>query len=321
MILRGFLVVLFIVVIATIFGGTSDTEESPREDARVQQNTQGIPSTALLVQPGQTIVGDQVGWIRIFREGATEPDQQFVAHEGAIHAIRPVGDGFATASSDGSIRIWDADGDAQNIHRLFDYHFNDAVVTQSRAVVVAADKGTVARIGSQNDWIQRLAHRKASFKLALSPDENQVASVGEDGFLRIWSVETGEELKAWKAHQGVSSVVAWQADDIITGGTVEDRARKTVDGEIRFWNVDGDLLRAPIRTSYAPITRMAISPDYIAILGESESVMVYDRQTGQHIETYRAQSGPVFSVAIDGHRIHVGIPGGGFQTWSVTNQP
>ena len=43
---------------------------------------------------------------------------------------------------------------------------------------------------------------------------------------------------------GLNTVVAWQ-EEIITGGTVENRPKKAIEGELRFF--DGNGLGEPIK--------------------------------------------------------------------------
>ena len=157
------------------------------------------------------------------------------------------------------MRFWSNDGRSKGIHRLFEYHFNDAVITADSAILVAADKGTVARVDEEGKWIQRLAHRKATFKLALSPDQSQVASVGEDGFLRIWSVSdgTGNHCMEGSSRTQYRCRMAGKRDHYWRYS--RKSPKKTVEGELRFWRLDGSELREPIKAPYVPITRMAVS--------------------------------------------------------------
>ncbi|MEM7247485.1 MAG: WD40 repeat domain-containing protein, partial [Acidobacteriota bacterium] len=73
-------------------------------------------------------------------------------------------------------------------------------------------------------------------KLAFSPDGRRLAAVSDDGFLRTWSVDEGQELLKLQAHAVQAHGLAWSPDGsrIATGGS---------DRVLRIWDaVTGDEL-------------------------------------------------------------------------------
>jgi WD40 repeat protein len=71
--------------------------------------------------------------------------------------------------------------------------------------------------------------------LAFNPDGSQVASVGHDGMLRVWDVESRE--LAWEqiAHESGAQAVTWGLND----GSIATAGR---DGQLKWWDAAGTLL-------------------------------------------------------------------------------
>ncbi len=69
--------------------------------------------------------------------------------------------------------------------------------------------------------------------MAFSPDGSFLATAGfgDDGNLRIWDVESGEEVANLEGHSGPVFAVAWSPDGagIVTGG---------VDNLVKIWDVE-----------------------------------------------------------------------------------
>jgi WD40 repeat protein/serine/threonine protein kinase len=124
----------------------------------------------------------------MFWDGSRHDELQLLdlvaaGHRQRINALAfsPQGDRVASASKDGTIRIWSA-GDGELLHTL-------------------------------------AGHTGAVFSLAFHPTKPVLASGGYDGNLRIWDLVTGAELTMRADLEGEVSAVAWSPDGGILATT------------------------------------------------------------------------------------------------------
>jgi WD40 repeat protein len=138
-------------------------------------------------------------------------------------------------------------------------------------------------------------HTRGVIQAAVSPDGKRLVSSSQDGTIRLWDLETQQELGQLVGHTAEANALAWSADGqrILTGsddGTVRlwdaatgrelcrchghrgrvwsvalsaDGRRALSGGEdhsVRVWDVDSGLLSS-VLTHKAGVRRVALSPD------------------------------------------------------------
>jgi WD40 repeat protein len=101
-------------------------------------------------------------------------------HEGGVYSVSwsPDGNRLATASNDGTVRVWDAGSGGQLL-----------------TITVIAE-------GS----------RSQVWNASWSPDGHWLASGSDDGTARIWDANTGKELLTLRGHSCAVTSVAWSPD-------------------------------------------------------------------------------------------------------------
>jgi WD40 repeat protein len=115
------------------------------------------------------------------------------------------------------------------------------------------------------------AHEGAVWSLAFSPEGRFLASVGDDGYLRIWGTDSGNKISGVKAHKGRIWSVDWSADNrfLVTAGR---------DKYIRVWDARDFHRLKSFSKSFNP--RCArISPDgrFLVIAGwKPDKVMLLE---------------------------------------------
>src|SRR5262249_7465291 len=113
--------------------------------------------------------------VRIFdADGVPEFQKVLVGHSDFVRAVRfsPNGQLIATASLDGTVRIWDLDGFEKLVYR---------------------------------------DHEDAVHDVAWYPDGTRLASASLDGTVRIWSPE-GRTIASLPDHEAPVNAVAWSPD-------------------------------------------------------------------------------------------------------------
>ena len=147
--------------------------------------------------------------------------------------------------------------------------------TQAR-VIAALDQA----MHGVNERNTLTGHQNLVANVSFSPDGKTLLSGSEDGNLKLWSTDSGVELRTIVGHQeGITSV-----DFSPDGKTV---ASSSWDDTIKVWNVDTG---EEIRTLYGHedyVTHASFSPDGKTIASSSldGTIKVWNVDTGEEIRT------------------------------------
>ncbi|MHC4955643.1 MAG: WD40 repeat domain-containing protein [Planctomycetota bacterium] len=105
-----------------------------------------------------------------------------------------------------------------------------------RSAAAMKRKVSVVDLASGNVWTVFDGHGDAAFwsqqgasALAFSPEGDKIATGGMQGYVRIWTSDSGRERLAFRAHEGRVSAVGWSADGnwLATSGA---------DGRVCIWD-------------------------------------------------------------------------------------
>jgi WD40 repeat protein len=249
-----------------------------------------------------------------------------------IVAFSPDGRLLATASLDGTVRLWNV-ATRQQI-RVLSGH------TGSVWSLAFNPQGTLlASGGSQDDNTIRLwnvatgqqvgvlnGHTDGVLSVAFSPDGKTLASGGGDRTVRLWNAATsqpdGEPLKGpnGEGHTDGVWIVAFSPD----GKTL---ASGSLDDTIRLWDLTNRTSRGTPLTSYpSAVYGLAFSPDgkTLASGGSDKLIVLWNVRTGygdgERLERHLAgHSDTVWSVAFspDGKTLASGGADKTIRLWNV----
>jgi WD40 repeat protein len=212
--------------------------------------------------------------------------------DGVYHVTySPDGTRLATASKDGTARLWDA-GTCQEIC-TFQGHRGEV-----NAVCFSPDGRTLASVGDDGTirlWDLTLtpakvvdrprsmwqAHGDDALEVEFSPDGKQLASAGSDNMAKLWDATTGRLLASFQGHAGRIQALAFAPD----GKRIATAGR---DNSVRLWNLPSPEQRpvaappivAPLHSlrTEAEVTGITFFPDgrRLAFVGATQEVKLWD---------------------------------------------
>jgi WD domain, G-beta repeat/MTH538 TIR-like domain (DUF1863) len=261
-----------------------------------------------------------------------QPDRGAIATPGDLvstpyHSVvfSPDGKKLATASGDGTVRLWDV-----STHR----QVGTPMTANGKPVTAVAfnPDGTMLATASA-DGIVRLwdvathrqlgtpmtADRDCVYDLAFSPDGQILATAGADGTVRLWDVATHQRIGASIDLHAAVHTVAFSPDGQIL-------ATGSDDGTARLWDVATHRqIGAPMTADDDYVRDVAFSPDgkILATASNDGTARLWDVATQQEIGApMTADSDYVKGVAFspDGTILATTSDDGRARLWDVATQ-
>ncbi len=207
--------------------------------------------------------------------------------------VYPEGMGFVAASRDGR---------AYGYRDLF-YDFLDiipgeggelsGVAALSDSILTGGEDGIVRQwervYGAGRQWQvqQKLSgHQSWVWDIDVSPDEDQIASCGADGSVRLWTVEEGMILHVFRGHSSAVTKCRFSSDGRRLFSSSRDRT-------VRVWDVDtGDQLLL-LEGHQDWVLDIIFSPDssLLASVDASGTVVLWDASSGALLHQWKAHDG------------------------------
>jgi len=269
--------------------------------------------------------------VRLWDAGTGAPRKKLVGHTDQIYGMAwsPASGLLASASFDGTVRLWDAQRD-QAVQTL------NCGSTMSVISVAWSPDGRQIACGMRDGrvflWDTMTATQRtvlsgptghseggrypfAAWGVAWAPDGNRLVSTRYDDLLLLWNPSSGDSSAIPKT-DSQPNTVAWAPSGQVFAMTDDE-------GKVILWDGASAQRRAAF-TSHADggwSYGLAWSPDSAMVASGRESgiLQVWDAQTGHELALLQGHTGPVWGLAWspDGLRLVSASDDGTARIWGV----
>jgi WD40 repeat protein/serine/threonine protein kinase len=228
-------------------------------------------------------------------------------HQGGIMdlAFSPDGTRLASASIDGTVKVWDATTGQEAL--TLRGHSSEvpsvAFSPDGRRLASAGFQDQKVKVWDTSTGQELLTLRGPGgllWSVAFSPDGRRLAAAGSESTVRIWDATTGRETFTLKGHSDEIRGVAFSPDSRRLASAGFDRT-------VRIWDTANGQELLTLRRHELAVNAVAFSPDgtRLASASDDRTVKVWDAATGQEIHTLKGHTLLVYDVSFspDGSQV------------------
>ncbi|MBD1804663.1 hypothetical protein H6F98_04130 [Microcoleus sp. FACHB-SPT15] len=217
---------------------------------------------------------------------------RFHGHREALKSVcfSPNGQMLASASSDGTVKLWALDGtELQTFHGHSDKVFTVNFSPDGQMLASAGDDCTVKLWALDGTEVQTFyGHSDKVFTVSFSPDGQMLASASLDTTVKLWRLD-GTEVQTFCGHSASVSSVSFSPDGQVLASASFDRT-------IKLWRLDG----TPVQTlrGQSRFFDISFSPDgqMLAAASSNRTIKVW-RLDGTQVQTLQGHGDKVYRIS------------------------
>jgi WD40 repeat protein/serine/threonine protein kinase len=290
-------------------------------------HTENVHSVAYTPDGRQLFSASTDRTVRLWDVSSGENLATLLGHEAEVCsvALSPDGRRVASASEDHTAKIWSRD---ELVPLLQDRSERWACAVCCSADgrwiagsldVTATDRRSLIRVW---DARTRELHSEctvpdySALAIAFAPRGDEIAVGDGNGWLHVFDVATGRELRATRAHETLIMAVAYAPDgrELATAAR-DDTAKTWTAGELRLAHVLAGHTQGVVDVAYAPDGRTLATCSY------DGTARTWRASDGSPWNTWTAHGSGATSIAIspDGQQIATGGRDGSCATWELAS--
>jgi WD40 repeat protein len=200
---------------------------------------------------------------------------------------------LAMGIEDGTVKLWDLK--AKSVRATLPRHHASvwsAVFSHNGKLLLTSSDDNTARVWDLvgNTTVKTLT-TSAAVRVALFGGDDTVYTGDRGGNVRVWSLDSGNELRSWR-HPGAVYTLALSPD----GKTVATAGSNHV---VRLWDAATGQERQSLNGHAGPVYGVAYRPDgkVLASAGWDRVIRLWDANTGELLRSLEGHSLDVWAVA------------------------
>ena len=225
-------------------------------------------------------------------------------HAGPIYrvALSPDGKRLASASKDGTVKVWDTVSGQEKLT----LKAGPVTFSANGKRLVSESVGLVT-VWDANSGLEMFSH-KAQF----TSDRQRLVSTSKDETVTVWDADSGQETHSFKANQRYGLAFSTDGKRIAAGGS---------DRTVRVWDAVNSQKTFNLKGHAGTVWHVAFSANgkWLASASEDRTVKMWDAASGEEWLTLKGHTQSVRSVEFspDGKRLKSASSDGTVKMWDT----
>ncbi|MFM2061815.1 MAG: hypothetical protein RLZZ507_1485 [Cyanobacteriota bacterium] len=222
---------------------------------------------------------------------------QLIGHQEPVRSVAfsPDNQIIASASDDGTIKLWQRDGTfIKNLTEDKNKVNSISFSPNGKMIAAGYDNGTIkiwqrdGKLIKTFNYTNNSLDKNTVYSISFSPNGKMIASGSNDNTIKLWGLD-GKLIKTFTGHQRSVYAVSFSPDGekIVSG---------SADHTIKIWNLDGTIITT-IKNDKNPIYAVSFSPDGKTIAsGNKDKTVKLWQLDGKLIKTFTGHKETVNTV-------------------------